>query len=61
MLTANYQWMLGIAGEIRKQLPHVKVIFGGVHPSAVPERVLARPEVDYVCVGGRGGGISVDP
>jgi radical SAM superfamily enzyme YgiQ (UPF0313 family) len=51
VLTANYQWMLGIAGEIRKQLPHVKVIFGGVHPSAVPERVLARPEVDYVCVG----------
>ncbi len=51
VLTANYQWMLGIAGEIKKQLPHIKVIFGGVHPSAVPERVLARGEVDYVCVG----------
>lgn len=51
VLTANYQWMLGIAGEIKKRLPGVKVVFGGVHPSAVPERVLARPEVDYVCVG----------
>lgn len=51
VLTANYQWMLGISGEIKKRLPDVKVVFGGVHPSAVPERVLARPEVDYICVG----------
>jgi radical SAM superfamily enzyme YgiQ (UPF0313 family) len=50
-LTATYQWMLGVAGEAKELLPHVKVIFGGVHTSAVPDRVLGRPYVDYICVG----------
>ncbi len=50
-LTGTYQWMLGIAKEAKMLFPHVKVIFGGVHSSAVPERVLAQPQVDYVCVG----------
>lgn len=51
VLTGTYQWMLGVAAEAREMLPGVKVVFGGVHVSAVPDRVLARPEVDYVCVG----------
>jgi len=51
VISANYQWMLGIAAESKKLFPHVKTIFGGVHPSAVPERVLAQPDVDFVCVG----------
>jgi radical SAM superfamily enzyme YgiQ (UPF0313 family) len=50
-LTPNYQWMLSIAKEAKEFLPNVKVVFGGVHSSALPDRVLARPEVDYVCVG----------
>jgi len=50
-LTGTYQWMLGIARDAKLIDPNIKVIFGGVHPSAVPERVLARPEVDFVCVG----------
>lgn len=51
VLTATYQWMLEIARKSKKMFPDVKVIFGGVHPSAVPEIVLGRPEVDYVVVG----------
>ncbi len=50
-LTGTYQWMLDIAREVKRTRPDVKVIFGGVHASAVPERVLAQPQVDYVCVG----------
>lgn len=50
-LTGTYRWLLDVVGRARAQLPGVKVIFGGVHPSAVPERVLARPEIDAVCVG----------
>ncbi|OGX35679.1 MAG: hypothetical protein A3C36_05020 [Omnitrophica WOR_2 bacterium RIFCSPHIGHO2_02_FULL_52_10] len=50
-LTGTYQWMLGIARDAKLLNPGVKVVFGGVHPSAVPERVLAQPQVDYVCVG----------
>jgi anaerobic magnesium-protoporphyrin IX monomethyl ester cyclase len=50
-LTSTYQWMLDIAKTIKDIYPNVKVIFGGVHPSAVPDLVLARPQVDYVVVG----------
>ncbi len=51
VLTPNYQWMLGIARDAKKIFPQVKTVFGGVHPSAVPELVLAKDEVDVVCVG----------
>src|SRR5205085_12220681 len=50
-LTGTYQWMLGIARDAKKIFPDVKIIFGGVHVSAVPERVLARPAVCFICVG----------
>ncbi|OGX41379.1 MAG: hypothetical protein A3G91_06370 [Omnitrophica WOR_2 bacterium RIFCSPLOWO2_12_FULL_50_9] len=50
-LTATYQWMLRVAEEAKKILPAVKVLFGGVHTSAVPDRVLERPYIDYICVG----------
>lgn len=51
VLTPNYQWMLSIAREAKAMFPQVKIIFGGVHPSAVPEQVLKNPEVDIVCIG----------
>jgi len=50
-LTGTYQWMLGVAKEAKLHLPNVKTIFGGVHVSAVPERVLAQPQVDYIVIG----------
>lgn len=49
-LTANYRWMLGVAQRVKDATGAVTV-FGGVHPSAVPEVVLEEPAVDYVCVG----------
>jgi radical SAM superfamily enzyme YgiQ (UPF0313 family) len=50
-LTGTYRWMLGVAEEAKRLLPGVRTVFGGVHPSAVPDRVLANDSVDYVCVG----------
>lgn len=50
-LTGTYRWMLGVAAEAKALLPSVQIVFGGVHPSAVPDRVLAHPFVDFVCVG----------
>ena len=50
-LTGTYQWMLGVAQDAKRLFPDVKVVFGGVHASAVPDRVAAQPCVDYVCVG----------
>jgi anaerobic magnesium-protoporphyrin IX monomethyl ester cyclase len=50
-LTATYQWLLRVARDGKVMFPNVKTVFGGVHISAVPDRAIARPEVDYVVVG----------
>lgn len=50
-LTSTYQWMLDVARSAKEINPGIKVIFGGVHPSAVPDLVLARQQVDYVVIG----------
>jgi anaerobic magnesium-protoporphyrin IX monomethyl ester cyclase len=50
-LTSTYQWMLEVAAKAKEMDPNVRTVFGGVHPSAVPERVLARPQVDFVVIG----------
>ena len=50
-LTSTYQWMLGIAADAKEVFPDMKTIFGGVHISAVPDRVIQKPQVDYVVSG----------
>jgi len=50
-LTSTYQWMLGVARQAKAINPKIKTVFGGVHPSAVPHLVIARPEVDFVVSG----------
>lgn len=40
-----------LATVLKKKAPHVKIIFGGLHPSALPERTLREEEVDFVCQG----------
>lgn len=45
----HFQWALSVAREIKRLSP-VPVIFGGIHPSTAPEAVIARAEVDLVCV-----------
>jgi radical SAM superfamily enzyme YgiQ (UPF0313 family) len=50
VLTPTYQWCLEVARRVKAKTG-CPVIFGGVHPSAVPEVCLENDEVDYVCVG----------
>lgn len=50
-ISGTYRWMLHVAKESKRLLPGVKIIFGGVHSTAVPDRVFANPEIDYLCVG----------
>lgn len=50
VLTPAYQWSLHVAREIKRRWD-VPVIFGGVHPSAVPDICLEEDSVDFVCVG----------
>jgi anaerobic magnesium-protoporphyrin IX monomethyl ester cyclase len=50
-VTAGYLGGLRAARKIKKILPNVRVIFGGPHPSSLPEQVVADPAVDYVLIG----------
>lgn len=50
-VTDNYQYQLKCANALKQIMPHVITIFGGIHPTAVPQRVLENPEVDCVAIG----------
>lgn len=42
------------AGEVARALkktPHIKTVFSGLHPSALPERTLREEAADFVCQG----------
>ncbi len=45
----NYLWCLDVASSV-KSLYDIPVIFGGVHPTSVPEKVLSNDCVDFVCL-----------
>lgn len=50
VVSADYIWALDFAKDIKKTLG-VPIIFGGIHPTAVPEQVLENEQVDYVILG----------
>ncbi|MBW2043205.1 MAG: B12-binding domain-containing radical SAM protein [Deltaproteobacteria bacterium] len=50
-VTDNFQFQLRAARALKAILPDILTIFGGIHVTAVPEKVLANPEVDAVAVG----------
>jgi len=41
---------LAIAQVAKEILPGAKTVFGGVHPSVLPEEVLSHPQVDFVVI-----------
>jgi radical SAM superfamily enzyme YgiQ (UPF0313 family) len=49
-MTHNYNWCLRVAEEIKK-IKNIPVIFGGIHPTSVPQRVLENECIDMVAVG----------
>ena len=46
----NYQWALRIARLVKKHIK-IPIIFGGIHPTILPDVVITNDEVDMVCVG----------
>jgi len=40
-----------IASLIRKVFPNTKIVFGGHHPTALPEEVIKKEQVDAVVTG----------
>jgi len=48
--TDNYKWACELA-ELIKTKTDAKIVFGGIHPTSVPEKVIQNKFVDYVIVG----------
>ncbi len=40
-----------LATALKKKSPHIKIIFGGLHPSALPAQTLREEKTDFVCQG----------
>ena len=51
IVTAHYQWALKMAKLIKDRIASIPIIFGGPHPTAIPQEVLKNQYVDMVCVG----------
>lgn len=51
VLTCHYQYGLEMAKRVRKVLKHTKIVFGGTHPTLVPEEVRKHDFIDEVVVG----------
>ncbi|MDD5090569.1 MAG: cobalamin-dependent protein [Candidatus Wallbacteria bacterium] len=50
---------LAVCRAIKKLSPAIVTVFGGMHATAVPERLMCDPAVDFVCVG-EGEGALID-
>ncbi len=50
-VTDNYQYQLCCAMALKEIMPSVITIFGGIHPTSVPEKVLQNDEVDGIAIG----------
>ncbi|MFC1521618.1 B12-binding domain-containing radical SAM protein [Elusimicrobiota bacterium] len=50
-VTDNYRYQINIAKSLKKNYPKFITIFGGVHPTALPGKVLSNKEVDCVAIG----------
>ena len=50
VISDAYGWACRVAEQIKERLA-VPVVFGGIHPTSVPEVVILEKNVDYVCVG----------
>ncbi len=50
VLSDDLSWALDLARKIKSRMA-VPVVFGGIHPTSVPEHVIKENGVDFVCVG----------
>jgi radical SAM superfamily enzyme YgiQ (UPF0313 family) len=50
VVTDNYATALRVAAKVKKHR-RIPIVFGGIHCTSVPERVVLKPQVDYVVIG----------
>jgi len=51
VFTSDYQWALNLSRKIKERNSQIPIIFGGIHPTSVPEEVIKQKSIDIVCVG----------
>ena len=51
VFTSNYDWACRIAKKLKSKNIEIPIIFGGVHPTSVPEKVIHQPFVDMISIG----------
>jgi anaerobic magnesium-protoporphyrin IX monomethyl ester cyclase len=51
VMTPTFQWANEISARLKKVIPDVPIIFGGVHPTLLPEKCLKNSNADVICVG----------
>lgn len=50
-MTAEWEGSAIAARELKRKMPSLKTIFGGQHPTIVPQEVASEDFVDFVCLG----------
>ncbi len=51
VMTPTFQWACDITNALKNIRPDLPVIFGGVHPTLVPEVCLKNSPADMICIG----------
>ena len=51
VMTPTFQWACDITEVLKNIRPDLPVIFGGVHPTLVPEVCLDQSRADMICIG----------
>jgi len=47
----SFRYALKIAAIIKKLYPDIPLVYGGVHPTLLPEETIQNPLVDAICIG----------
>jgi anaerobic magnesium-protoporphyrin IX monomethyl ester cyclase len=47
----NYQWALDLVRKVKEKHQDFITVWGGIHPTSVPEEVIERSEVDFLIEG----------
>ncbi|NTV29717.1 MAG: radical SAM protein [Candidatus Omnitrophica bacterium] len=50
VISDNFQWACRWAEEVKASTA-ARVVFGGIHPTSVPDKVIQAEPVDYICLG----------
>ena len=51
ILSSHYYYAIDLADKLKEKYPEIPIIFGGLHPSIMPEETIDVESVDMICIG----------